>query len=82
MTEAVRKPLSEVLDQALEKLVLISPNKKTFDELTSVMFQLYCGNDFGMGNASVQFLEKTEQCWKQGRKKIALKKGLSIVHNA
>jgi hypothetical protein len=55
MTDAVRKPLSEVLDQALEKLVMICPNKKTFDELTSVMFQLYCGNDFGMGNASVQF---------------------------
>ena len=28
MTDAVRKPLSEVLDQALEKLVMISPNKK------------------------------------------------------
>ena len=65
MTDAVRKTLSEVLDQALEKLVMICPNKKTFDELTSVMFQLYCGNYFVMGNASVQFLEKTEQCWKQ-----------------
>jgi hypothetical protein len=28
MTDADRKPLSEVLDQALEKLVMISPNKK------------------------------------------------------
>jgi hypothetical protein len=69
MTDAVRKPLSEVLDQALEKLVMICPNKKTFDELTSVMFQLYCGNDFGMGNASVQFLEKLNNAGSKDVKK-------------
>ena len=38
-----RKPLSDVFDQGLEKLVMISPNKKTYDELTSIMFQLYNG---------------------------------------
>ena len=45
MAEVKRKPLEDVLDQGLEKLVMISPNKKTFDEITSIMFQLYSGND-------------------------------------
>ena len=58
MAEKKRKPLEEVLDQGLEKLVMISPNKKTYDEITSIMFQLYNGNDYGMGNFSLQFLSK------------------------
>ena len=49
---------------------MISPNKKTYDELTSIMFQLYNGNDYGMGNFSSQFLDKTERAWRQGRKKL------------
>ena len=47
MAEVKRKPLSEVFDKGLEKLVMISPNKKTYDELTSIMFQLYNGNVMG-----------------------------------
>ena len=81
MAEVKRKPLSEVFDRGLEKLVMISPNKKTYDELTSIMFQLYCGNDFGMGNFSLQFLDKTERAWRQGRKKVAKNLGLSLVKN-
>ena len=81
MTKLKEKNLGVILDDALQKLVLVSPNKKTYDEITSVMFQLYCGNDFGMGNASLQFLDKTENCWKQGRKRIAQQRGLAIVKN-
>jgi len=81
LAEPKVKSLGEVLDKALETLVLVCPNKKTYDQLTSVMFQLYCGNDFGLGNASLQFLEKTENCWKQGRKRIAQQRGLAIVKN-
>ena len=81
MAEIKRKPLSTVFDQGLEKLVLISPNKKTYDELTSIMFQLYNGNDYGMGNFSLQFLDKTERAWRQGRKKVAKNLGLSLVKN-
>ena len=81
MAEKKRKPLSEVLDQGLEKLVMISPNKKTYDEITSIMFQLYCGNDYGMGNFSLQFLDKTDTAWRQGRKKVAKNLGLSLVKN-
>ena len=76
-----RKPLSDVFDRGLEKLVMISPNKKTYDELTSIMYQLYNGNDFGMGNFSLQFLDKTERAWRQGRKKVAKNLGLSLVKN-
>jgi len=76
-----RKPLSEVFDKGLEKLVLISPNKKTYDEITSIMFQLYNGNDYGMGSFSLQFLDKTERAWRQGRKKVAKNLGLSLVKN-
>ena len=81
MAEKKRKPLEEVLDQGLEKLVMVCPNKKTYDELTSIMFQLYNGNDYGMGNFSLQFLDKTERAWRQGRKKVAKNLGLSLVKN-
>ena len=47
MGKAVKRSSEEALDQALDKLVMVCPNKKTYDELTSLMFQLYCGNDFG-----------------------------------
>ena len=81
MAEKKRKPLGEVFDQGLEKLVMISPNKKTYDEITSIMFQLYNGNDYGMGNYSLQFLDKTDIAWRQGRKKVAKNLGLSLVKN-
>lgn len=81
MAEIKRKPLEDVLDQGLDKLVMISPNKKTFDEITSIMFQLYSGNDYGMGNFSLQFISKIEQAWRKGRKQIAKQRGLSLVKN-
>ena len=81
MAEKKRKPLEEVFDQGLNKLVMISPNKKTYDEITSIMFQLYNGNDYGMGNFSLQFLDKTDTAWRQGRKKVAKNLGLSLVKN-
>ena len=78
---AVKKPNDSKLDEALEKLVLISPNKKTYDSITSVMFQLYCGNDLGMGNGNLGFLDKVENNWRTGRKRIAKHRGLSLVKN-
>ena len=78
---AVKKPNDSKLDEALEKLVLISPNKKTYDSITSVMFQLYCGNDLGMGNGNLGFLDKVENNWRKGRKRIAKNRGLSLVKN-
>jgi|TARA_A100000172_G_scaffold13076_2_gene6853 hypothetical protein len=77
--KAVKKSSEEALNQALDKLVLISPNKKTYDELTSLMFQLYCGNDFGLGNFSLSFLDKIEKRWTTGRKAAAAAKGLKLV---
>ena len=79
MARYVRKSSPEALDQALEKLVMISPNKKTYDEMTSLMFQLYCGNDFGLGNFSLTFLDKVEDRRRSGRKKAASAKGLKLV---
>tara|TARA_R100000700_G_scaffold40762_1_gene57558 strand:- start:521 stop:772 length:252 start_codon:yes stop_codon:yes gene_type:complete len=73
------KSSSEAVDQALQKLVMVCPNKKTYDEITSLMFQLYCGNDFGLGNFSLSFLDKVEGCWRTGRKKAAQAKGLKLV---
>jgi hypothetical protein len=43
------------------------------------MFQLYCGNDFGLGNFSLSFLEKIEKRWATGRKAAAAAKGLKLV---
>ena len=79
VTDVKRENLDEVFNQGLNKLVMISPNKKTFDEITSIMFQLYCGNDYGMGNFSLSFIDKAEQAWQKGRKQIAKNQGLSLV---
>lgn len=73
------KSSEEALDKTLDKLVLISPNKKTYDEMTSLMFQLYCGNDFGLGNFNLSFLDKIENRWRSGRKAAAKAKGISLV---
>ena len=78
---AVKKPLDLILDEALDKLVLISPDKRTYDSITSVMFQLYCGNDYGMGNNNLSFLDKVENNWRKGRKRVAKNRGLSLVKN-
>ena len=78
---AVKKPIDSKLDEALDKLVVISPNKKTYDSITSVMFQLYCGNDLGLGNGNLGFLDKVENNWRKGRKRVAKKLGLSLVKN-
>ncbi len=81
MATVKKEALDKIFDKGLEKLVMISPNKKTYDEITSIMFQLYCGNDYGMGNLSLQFLDKTDIAWRQGRKKVAKNLGLSLVKN-
>ena len=79
MAKSAAKSSPEALEQALIKLVLVCPNKKTYDEVTSIMFQLYCGNDFGLGNFNLSFLDKVEGCWRSGRKKAASAKGLKLV---
>ena len=79
MGKKTAKSSSEAIDQALQKLVMVCPNKRTYDEITSLMFQLYCGNDFGLGNFSLSFLDKIEGCWRTGRKKAAQAKGLKLV---
>ena len=79
MGKAVKKGSEEALNQALDKLVMVCPNKKTYDELTSLMFQLYCGNDFGLGNFSLSFLDKIENRWRSGRKAAAKAKGISLI---
>ena len=79
MAKSAAKSSPEALEQALIKLVLVCPNKKTYDEVTSIMFQLYCGNDYGLGNFNLSFLDKVEECWRAGRKKAASVKGLKLV---
>ena len=79
MGKAVKKSSREQLEAILNKLVTVCPNKKTYDEVTSVMFQLYCGNDFGLGNFSLLFLEIVEKQWQSGRKKAAQEKGLKLI---
>ena len=44
--KAVKRGSEEALNQALDKLVMVCPNKQTYNELTSLMFQLYCGLPF------------------------------------
>ena len=40
MGKAAKKGSPDALVQALEKLVMVSPKTKTYDELTSLMYQL------------------------------------------
>jgi len=77
--KTAKKSSEEALDQALDKLIMMCPNKKTYDELTSLMFQLYCGNDFGLGNFNLSFLDKIERRWATGRKAAAQAKGIKLV---
>ena len=42
------------------------------------MFQLYCGNDFGLGNFSLSFLDKIEKRW-QLAEKAAESRGLKLI---
>ena len=79
MGKAVKKSSKEQLEAILNKLVMVCPNKKTYDEVTSVMFQLYCGNNFGLGNFSLLFLEIVEKQWQSGGKKAAQEKGLKLI---
>ena len=79
MAKSAAKSSPEALEQALIKLVLVCPNKKTYDDITSVMFQLYCGNDYGLGNFNLSLLDHIEGCWRTGRKKAAQAKGLKLV---
>ena len=79
MGKKANKSSPEGLNKVLNNLVMICPNKKTYDEITSVMFQLYCGNDFGLGNFSLLFLENVEKQWQSGRKQVAKSKGLKLV---
>ena len=79
MGKAAKISGDERLNNALDKLVMVCPDKKSYDEITSLMFQLYCGNDFGLGNFSLSFLEKIENRWRSGRKKAAEAAGLKLV---
>ena len=79
MGKAAKISGDERLNNALDKLVMVCPDKKSYDEITSLMFQLYCGNDFGLGNFSLSFLEKIEKRWATGRKAAAAAKGLRLV---
>lgn len=74
-----KKSSEEILDSALDKLVLGCQSKKAYDEITSLMFQLYCGNDYGLGNFNLSFLDKIEKRWQSGRKAAAAARGLKLV---
>ena len=74
-------PETGKIDNVLDKLVMLCPNKRTYDEITSVMFQLYCGNDFGLGSANLSLIDKIENNWRIGRKRIAKTRGLFLVKN-
>lgn len=79
MGKAAKISGDERLNNALDKLVMVCPDKKSYDEITSLMFQLYCGNDFGLGNFSLSFLDKIETRWATGRKAAAAAKGIKLV---
>jgi len=79
VVDKAKKSSPEALDAALEKLVMCCPNKKTYDSVTSVMFQLYCGNDYGLGNFNLSLLDRFEQCWQSGRRSVAKSKGIKLV---
>ena len=79
MANKAKKSSPEALDAALEKLVVCCPDKRTYDSVTSVIFQLYCGNDYGLGNFNLSLLDRFEQCWQSGRQKIAKSKGIKLI---
>lgn len=71
--------LTQVLQNAITDLANLSPDRKTYDRLTTVMFQLYAGNTMGLTYGATELLSMVQQTWKEARKAKLKRLGIHIV---
>ena len=77
MAEKTQVQVTSKLQDVLTELAQMCPDKKKYEEITTVMFQLHMGNDFGAGMG--QMIDLFEDSWSEGRKMKRSRLGLHIV---
>jgi len=68
-----------LLQEALTDLANVSPTRAQYDKFTTVLFQLYAGNEMGLTYGMHELLARIEKTWKTSRKSKKAKLGLRIV---
>jgi hypothetical protein len=68
-----------LLQEALTDLANLSPNRAQYDKFTTVLFQLFAGNEMGLTYGMHELLARIEKTWKTSRKSKKAKLGLRIV---
>ena len=68
-----------LLQEALTDLADVSPTRAQYDKFTTVLFQLYAGNEMGLTYGMHELLARIEKTWKTSRKSKKAKLGLRIV---
>ena len=68
-----------LLQEALTDLANLSPTRAQYDRFTTVLFQLYAGNEMGLTYGMHELLARIEKTWKASRKAKRSKLGIRIV---
>lgn len=68
-----------LLQEALTDLANLSPNRAQYDKWTTVLFQLYAGNEMGLTYGVHELLARIEKTWRSSRRSKKAKLGLRIV---
>jgi len=66
------------LESSLRALANLTNNKKLYDKVVHLLFQLWNGNNYGLKNIR-QFEDLVEYNWLKNRKPQAQKQGLRII---
>ena len=68
-----------LLQEALTDLAHLSPNRAQYEKFTTVLFQLYAGNEMGLTYGIHELLARIEKTWKQAQRDKKAKLGLRVV---
>lgn len=74
---AEKNKLNE-LDSSLKAIANLTNNKRLYDKVTELLFQLWLGNTFGLKNIH-QFRDLIDYNWLKNRKAKAQRQGLRVV---
>lgn len=68
-----------LLQEVLTDLANLSSNRAQYEKFTTVLFQLYAGNEMGLTYGIHELLARIEKTWKQSRNEKKAKMGIRIV---
>jgi len=74
----VRNNQVNELESSLKALANLTNDKRLYDKVSELLFQLWVGNTYGLRNIH-QFKDLVDFNWLKNRKKTAQKQGLRIV---